>query len=138
MKTLRWSFAFFFVCWSSSAVFQQAATTLPGPHSSHHDPARLRAFQLRIDEEQPHRRAHHGRKQYEKSKENAAYQLASGNFNGWEMLIDNFHWSTRWGEGFRVSKFQGLGVSMLSQAPWTRVQSSEQKNRPPKRAIVRL
>ncbi|MFY9905106.1 MAG: D-alanyl-D-alanine carboxypeptidase/D-alanyl-D-alanine-endopeptidase [Terriglobales bacterium] len=29
MKTLRWSFAFFFVCWSSSAVFSQAATTLP-------------------------------------------------------------------------------------------------------------
>jgi N-acyl-D-amino-acid deacylase len=29
MKTLRWSFAFFFVCWSSSAVFSQAATALP-------------------------------------------------------------------------------------------------------------
>jgi len=29
MKTLRWSLAFFFVCWSSSAAFSQAATTLP-------------------------------------------------------------------------------------------------------------
>jgi N-acyl-D-amino-acid deacylase len=29
MKTLRWSFAFFFVCWSSSAVLSQPATALP-------------------------------------------------------------------------------------------------------------